>query len=71
MVGTRIPSLASRIHTRSWNIGLSPAELMFLETSARTGENVEEVFLKCARTILSKIESGAHPQPHPQSARER
>lgn len=33
-------------------------ELMFLETSARTGENVEEVFLKCARTILSKIESG-------------
>ncbi|EDQ90906.1 uncharacterized protein MONBRDRAFT_18358 [Monosiga brevicollis MX1] len=33
-------------------------ELMFLETSARTGENVEEVFLKCARTILSKIEAG-------------
>jgi Ras-related protein Rab-4B len=33
-------------------------ELMFLETSARTGENVEEVFLKCARTILAKIESG-------------
>eukprot|EP00043_Microstomoeca_roanoka_P015009 m.149713 g.149713 ORF g.149713 m.149713 type:complete len:210 (-) comp16161_c0_seq1:102-731(-) len=33
-------------------------ELMFLETSARTGENVEEVFLKCARTILSKIETG-------------
>jgi Ras-related protein Rab-4B len=31
---------------------------MFLETSARTGENVEEVFLKCARTILAKIESG-------------
>lgn len=33
-------------------------ELMFLETSARTGENVEEVFLKCARTILTKIEQG-------------
>ncbi|EGD81649.1 hypothetical protein PTSG_02365 [Salpingoeca rosetta] len=33
-------------------------ELMFLETSARTGENVEEVFLKCARSILSKIETG-------------
>jgi Ras-related protein Rab-4B len=31
---------------------------MFLETSARTGENVEETFLKCARTILSKIETG-------------
>uniref|UniRef100_A0A8D0EXK8 Ras-related protein Rab-4B n=1 Tax=Strix occidentalis caurina TaxID=311401 RepID=A0A8D0EXK8_STROC len=26
-------------------------ELMFLETSALTGENVEEAFLKCARTI--------------------
>jgi len=33
-------------------------ELMFLETSARTGENVEETFLKCARKILSKIETG-------------
>jgi len=33
-------------------------ELMFLETSALTGEGVSEVFLKCARTILSKIESG-------------
>ena len=31
---------------------------MFLETSARTGENVEETFLKCARKILSKIETG-------------
>jgi len=34
-------------------------ELMFLETSARTGEGVSEVFLKCARTILTKIETGA------------
>ncbi|XP_078287085.1 ras-related protein Rab-4B [Rhinoraja longicauda] len=33
-------------------------ELIFLETSALTGENVEEAFLKCARTILNKIESG-------------
>jgi len=32
--------------------------LIFLETSALTGEGVSEVFLKCARTILSKIESG-------------
>lgn len=31
---------------------------MFLETSALTGENVEEAFLKCARNILTKIESG-------------
>lgn len=37
---------------------LSIAELMFLETSALTGENVEEGFLKCARTILNKIDSG-------------
>lgn len=33
-------------------------ELMFLETSALTGENVEEAFLKCAKTILAKIASG-------------
>lgn len=32
---------------------------MFLETSALTGEGVSEVFLKCARTILTKIETGA------------
>ncbi|XP_064403744.1 ras-related protein Rab-4B-like [Halichondria panicea] len=33
-------------------------ELSFLETSALTGENVEEVFLKCTRTILTKIDAG-------------
>ena len=33
-------------------------ELAFLETSALTGENVEEVFLKCTRTILTKIDAG-------------
>jgi len=33
-------------------------ELMFLETSALTGEGVTEVFMKCARTILTKIETG-------------
>lgn len=33
-------------------------ELSFLETSALTGENVEEVFLKCTRSILSKIDAG-------------
>lgn len=35
-----------------------PPELMFLETSALTGENVEEAFMQCARKILNKIESG-------------
>lgn len=33
-------------------------ELSFLETSALTGENVEEVFLKCTRSILTKIDAG-------------
>jgi hypothetical protein len=32
---------------------------MFLETSAATSENVTESFLKCARVILSKIDSGS------------
>jgi len=33
-------------------------ELMFLETSALNGTGVQEVFLKCARSILTKIEEG-------------
>lgn len=33
-------------------------ELMYLETSAKSGENVEESFLKCCKTILSKIQTG-------------
>lgn len=33
-------------------------DLIFMEASALTGENVEETFLKCSRTILSKIDSG-------------
>ena len=33
-------------------------DLIFLETSARTGESVEEAFLKCSKTILAKIETG-------------
>lgn len=40
---------------------MSTLELMFLETSALTGENVEEAFVQCARKILNKIESG---KPH-------
>ena len=43
--------------TLKWKSGLF-TDLMFLETSALTGENVEETFLKCARSILTKIESG-------------
>lgn len=33
-------------------------DLMFLETSALSGEGVEGVFFQCARSILSKITSG-------------
>lgn len=33
-------------------------DLMFLETSALTGGNVEESFLRCARSIVSKIAAG-------------
>lgn len=33
-------------------------DLIFLETSAMTGENIPECFLQCARIILSKIDSG-------------
>lgn len=34
------------------------SELMYLETSAKSGENVEEAFLKCCKTILAKIQNG-------------
>jgi len=33
-------------------------DLMFLETSALSGEGVETVFFQCARSILGKISSG-------------
>lgn len=33
-------------------------DILFLETSALTGEGVEEVFIKVARVILNKIEEG-------------
>ncbi|KNE65280.1 small GTP-binding protein domain [Allomyces macrogynus ATCC 38327] len=32
--------------------------LIYLEASALSGHNLDEVFLKCARTILAKIEAG-------------
>uniref|UniRef100_A0A7S4HSE0 Uncharacterized protein n=1 Tax=Vannella robusta TaxID=1487602 RepID=A0A7S4HSE0_9EUKA len=31
-------------------------DLMFLETSALTGDGIQETYLKCARSILTKIE---------------
>lgn len=34
--------------------------MMFLEASALTGDAVEEMFFKCARSILSKIETGKY-----------
>lgn len=33
-------------------------DLMFIETSALSGDGVEEVFLQCAKAILTKIDSG-------------
>jgi Ras-related protein Rab-4B len=34
-------------------------DLLFMETSALTGECVDEVFLKCASTIMGKIDDGS------------
>lgn len=33
-------------------------DLIFLETSAKTGYNIDEVFFSAAKTVLEKIESG-------------
>lgn len=37
---------------------VSPIDLLFLETSAKNGDNVEDVFFKCSKTILSRIDAG-------------
>lgn len=37
---------------------LKKKDIMFLETSAKTGEGIEEVFTKCVKTILSRIDAG-------------
>ncbi len=34
--------------------------MIFFESSALTGDSVQEVFSKCARQIMSKIEAGPH-----------
>ena len=34
------------------------SDLMFMETSAMTGEGVEEVFHKCTKSIVNKIDQG-------------
>jgi Ras-related protein Rab-4B len=40
-------------------------DCMFLETSAVDGSNVEEVFYKCVKTILNKVELGVFEQDSP------
>lgn len=37
--------------------------MTFLETSALTGENVEDAFVQCAKTILTKVETGISIDP--------
>ena len=39
-------------------MSLSTLDLMFLETSALTGVGIQDIYLKCTRTILTKIEQG-------------
>lgn len=43
-----------------------PSDVLFLETSALTGEGVADVFVRIARLILSKIEDGTSRSPQPQ-----
>lgn len=37
-------------------------DCLFVETSALTGENIEEVFNKMTQTLLYKIDSGEIPE---------
>lgn len=51
--------LLDRINSYNLNFNILVCEeLIFLETSAKTGDSVEEAFLKCSKTILAKIETG-------------
>jgi len=57
---TRVPLLCSLTVLRSsrGSRGCSQTELVFVESSAATGQNIDEIFLKCARIILTKIDDG-------------
>lgn len=35
--------------------------MLFFETSAKNGDNVEESFIKCSKTIMTRIEEGKFP----------
>ena len=50
----RLSSSRKLTHLRFFSL----KDLLFLETSAATSVNVADSFFKCARAILSKIESG-------------
>lgn len=39
---------------------LASSDLLFMETSALTGECVDEVFIKCATSIVNKIDNGTY-----------
>uniref|UniRef100_A0A1I8A5N5 S-AdoMet_synt_N domain-containing protein n=1 Tax=Steinernema glaseri TaxID=37863 RepID=A0A1I8A5N5_9BILA len=53
------PSSTACCNDSSFLVGLSALpDMAFIETSALSGENVEDAFLKCAKTILVKLDSG-------------
>ena len=54
-----LPSLPRKM-VRSLSLILS--ECLFVEASAMTGENVEEVFSKLTSTLMYKIDSGDIPE---------
>ena len=58
-----LSGIISQWHVRMVNVltlaqALLFSEILLLETSARTGENVEDAFNRCAKTIITKIDSG-------------
>ena len=43
-------------------VNKSSLECLFMEASAKTGDNVEELITKMTNTIIYKIESGEVPE---------
>ncbi|KAF8560736.1 hypothetical protein P879_04114 [Paragonimus westermani] len=60
LVGNKLDLQDTEQQVTHWeaNAFAQENDLLFLETSALTGENVDEAFMLCTRNILGKIKSG-------------
>ena len=58
LVGSKMDQDERVITTEEANEFAKENQLLYSETSAKSGENVEEAFLVCAETFLNRLENG-------------